>query len=121
MKPPLIVGPELWGETPENVNTFNENVIELGTPVAVWPIISCLNCKYCNNKQYNLCTDITEIGSTVDSPFAELVMILEEILLVVYSISLPAGLSNEESALIDPLTCCINGFSQMGRKIAKAR
>ena len=72
MKPPLIVGPELCGETLENVNTFNENVIELGTPVAVWHIISCLNCKYCNNKQYNLCTVITEIGSTVDSPFAEL-------------------------------------------------
>jgi hypothetical protein len=48
-------------------------------------------------------------------------MILEEILLVVYSILLPAGLSNEESALIDPLTCCINGFFQMGRKIVEAR
>jgi L-iditol 2-dehydrogenase len=108
------------GETLENLNTFNENVIELGTPFAVWPIISCLNCKYCNNKQYNLYTDITKIGSTVDSPSAELVMILE-ILLVIYSISLPAGLSNEEAALIDALTCCINGFSQMGRKSAKAR
>ena len=31
-------------------------------------------------------------------------MILEEILLVIYSISLPAGLSNEEAALIDPLS-----------------
>jgi L-iditol 2-dehydrogenase len=121
VKPPVILGHELCGEILETVNTHNGKVIQSGTRVAVSPIISCLNCRYCNNKQYNLCTNLREIGSTVDGGFAEYVKIPEQTLQIGGIVPIPAGLTNEEAALIEPLACCINGFSQMGKINCESR
>src|SRR5687768_18464503 len=62
VRTPVILGHELCGEILETVRAHNGKVIESGTRVVVCPIISCLNCKYCKSEQYNLCTNLREIG-----------------------------------------------------------
>lgn len=112
--PPIILGHELCGESLETISTANGKVIKAGTRVAVSPIIPCLKCEYCHRKEYNLCINLREIGSTNDGGFAEYVKIPEQILRIGGLISIPDSLSNEEAALLEPLACCLNGFSHIG-------
>jgi L-iditol 2-dehydrogenase len=112
--PPIILGHELCGESMETITMAKGKVIKAGTRVAVSPIIPCLICEYCHNKQYNLCINLREIGSTIDGGFAEYVKIPEEILRIGGLISIPDTLSSEEAALLEPLACCLNGFFHIG-------
>jgi L-iditol 2-dehydrogenase len=41
-------------------------------------------------------------------------MIPEEILKIGGLVSVPNNLGNEEATLLEPLACCLNGFSQIG-------
>lgn len=118
--PPVILGHEICGQIDKDVlvsNTTNDaradTKIKSGSRVAVSPIIPCINCKYCSNKKYNLCINLKEIGSSIDGGFAEYVRIPEEILRIGGIVSVPDHLSDEEAALLEPLACCLNGFSNM--------
>jgi L-iditol 2-dehydrogenase len=73
-----------------------------------------LKCVYCASKQYNLCKNLKEIGSTVNGGFAEYINIPKQILEIGGIAPIPDCLTNEEAALIEPLSCCINGFSHIG-------
>jgi L-iditol 2-dehydrogenase len=114
VKPPVILGHELTGEILQSVRIHNGNIIPSGTRISILPLISCLNCKYCIKKQYNLCINLREIGSTIDGGFAEYIKIPEEILKIGGIVTIPDNITNEEAALLEPLACCMNGFSQMG-------
>jgi L-iditol 2-dehydrogenase len=119
--PPIILGHELCGETVKSTNpirtttntTSNDIIIKEGSRVAVCPVIPCLNCRYCYNKQYNLCINLKEIGSTVDGGFAEYIKIPKNIVQIGGLVSVPDNLSNEEAALLEPLACCLNAFSDI--------
>lgn len=117
---PVILGHEICGEIEEDItigSTSSERsteTIEAGSRVAISPIIPCLKCIYCDNRQYNLCSNIREIGSTINGGFAEYVGIPKNILQVGGLVPVPASLSSEEAALLEPLACCINGFWHMG-------
>jgi L-iditol 2-dehydrogenase len=128
--PPIILGHEFCGEilkaaTPINATTTtttttnsNDNIIiKEGSRVAVCPVIPCLNCRYCYNKQYNLCINLKEIGSTVNGGFAEYVKIPKNVIQIGGLVSVPDNLSNEEAALLEPLACCLNAFSHIGQII----
>jgi L-iditol 2-dehydrogenase len=120
--PPIILGHELCGEilkTITTTTTSNDVIIKEGSRVAVCPVIPCLNCRYCYNKQYNLCINLKEIGSTVDGGFAEYVKIPENIIQIGGLVSVPNNLSNEEAALLEPLACCLNAFSHIGQIITE--
>ncbi|CAN5213909.1 zinc-dependent dehydrogenase [soil metagenome] len=117
--PPIILGHEICGEILETVfigedryNTKKTRTIESGTRVAVCPIIPCLTCIYCLSCQYNLCINLKEIGSTTDGGFAEYVYIPDQILEIGGLVEVPTHLSNEEVVLLEPLACCLNGFSK---------
>src|SRR5438132_13763329 len=118
--PPVILCNEICGEIEEDItigSTSSERsteTIEAGSRVAISPIIPCLKCIYCDNKQYNLCSNIREIGSTINGGFAEYVRIPKNILQVGGLVPVPASLSSEEAALLEPLACCRNGFWHMG-------
>src|SRR5713101_2637636 len=108
--PPVILGHEICGEIDKDVvvtNTANnvrtQTTIKAGSRVAVSPIIACLNCKYCYNKEYNLCINLKEIGSSINGGFAEYVRIPEQILRIGGIVSVPDNLSDEEAALLEPL------------------
>ena len=112
--PPVVLGHEICAETDKTITIGNRTRIKGGSRVAVSPIIPCLNCKYCYNKQYNLCLNLKEIGSTINGGFAEFVRIPEQILKIGGLVPIPDDLSDEEAALLEPLSCCLNGFSRIG-------
>jgi L-iditol 2-dehydrogenase len=116
--PPIILGHEICGQTIEDI-TIRDHLgsgteLRSGSRVAISPIIPCLKCVYCANKQYNLCNDLKEIGSSVNGGFAEYINIPKQILEIGGIAPIPDCLTNEEAALIEPLSCCINGFSHIG-------
>jgi L-iditol 2-dehydrogenase len=116
--PPIVLGHEICGQTIEDI-TIRDHLgsgteLRSGSRVAISPIIPCLKCVYCANKQYNLCNDLKEIGSSVNGGFAEYINIPKQILEIGGIAPIPDCLTNEEAALIEPLSCCINGFSHIG-------
>ncbi len=114
VRPPMILGHELCGEILETVRTQNGNIISAGTRVAVCPLIPCLDCHYCRNGYYNLCTELNEIGSSLDGGFAQYVMIPDQITRIGGLVPVPDILGDEEAALLEPLACCLNGLSRTG-------
>src|SRR5215469_15253030 len=56
--------------------------LKAGSRVVTSPVIPCINCNYCDNKKYNLCTNLTEIGSSIDGGFVENVRIPKNILYI---------------------------------------
>src|SRR5581483_9732979 len=70
---------------------------------------------------YNLCNNLKEIGSSVNGGFAEYINIPKQILELGGIATIPDCLTNEEAALIEPLSCCINGFSHIGYPLETER
>lgn len=130
--PPIILGHEICATTKDDISIQNpvaatndipsSIIIKAGSRVAVSPIIPCLNCIYCENKEYNLCTNLKELGSNINGGFAEYIKIPENILKVGGLVPVPDNLSDEEAALLEPLACCLNGFFHiMGSPITKLK
>jgi L-iditol 2-dehydrogenase len=123
VRAPVVLGHEICGELVESPSFSispsypDEDVYKLdlveGTRVVLSPVVPCLNCMYCNSGQYNLCTNLAEIGSSIDGGFAEFVRIPNNTLRIGGLIPLPNTLPNEESTLIEPLACCLNGFKRI--------
>lgn len=109
VRPPVTLGHEICGEVVQDLPS-----IDRGTRVAVYPIMPCLDCKYCFRRLYNLCANRKEVGSSIDGGFAEYIAIPKEILKVGGLIPIPDAISSEEAALIEPLACCLNGFARLG-------
>jgi L-iditol 2-dehydrogenase len=120
VNPPVILGHEICGEIDQDITICSisskkgKETLKAGSRVVISPVIPCLKCNYCDNKQYNLCTNITEIGSSIDGGFAENVRIPKNILDIGGIVPIPDCICSEEAALLEPLACCLNGFSQMG-------
>lgn len=68
---------------------------------------------YCHNKLYNLCNNLKEIGSSINGGFAEYIKIPKKVIQLGSIIPVPDNLSDEEAALLEPLSCCLNGFSKV--------
>ena len=84
-----------------------------GSRVAVCPLIPCLNCKYCQIGDYNLCINLREIGSSSDGGFAEYITIPEHLIRIGGLVPVPDNLTDEEAALLEPLACCLNSYYRM--------
>ncbi|MGD9534308.1 MAG: alcohol dehydrogenase catalytic domain-containing protein [Candidatus Nitrosocosmicus sp.] len=112
VKPPIILGHEISAET---TSAYKGKNIELkpNTRVCIYPIIPCLQCWYCENSLYNLCSNLTEIGSTINGGFAEYILIPNKMFEIEGVVPIPDSISNEEASLIEPLACCINGINQV--------
>ncbi len=117
VKPPVILGHELCGETTETLIT-NTTQINSGTRVVVCPIIPCLDCYYCKSKKYNLCSYLKELGSTVNGGFSQYLNIPNSTLRVGGIIPIPPSIVDDQAVLLEPLSCCLNGISRLG-KISK--
>jgi L-iditol 2-dehydrogenase len=74
---------------------------------------------FCHDGLYNLCVNLKEIGSSVNGGFAEFVNIPQNILKIGGLVEVPDNLSDNEAALLEPLACSLNGFSQMGPIVKK--
>lgn len=114
VKPPMVLGHEICAEA-----TGDLGPVKAGTRVAVYPVKPCLACRYCRQGRYNLCTHISEIGSTIDGGFAEYIEVPKEIIKIGGLVPVPDSLSDDEASLIEPLACCLNGFSQINGTVDK--
>lgn len=110
--PPIILGHEICAETTTGYRGKNFN-INSNSRVSVYPIIPCFDCWFCTNKKYNLCSNLMEIGSTIDGGFAEYIKVPKQVFEMGGIIPVPEEVSNEEASLIEPLACCINGINQI--------
>ena len=112
VNPPVILGHEICAETTSEFEGQNFS-IKARQRVSLYPVIPCLYCWYCNHKKYNLCSNLKEIGSTLNGGFAEYISIPRSVLEIGGVIPVLENVTNEEASLIEPLACCINGINQI--------
>lgn len=106
---PSIIGHEFSGEVIEGGGRFAP-----GQRVGVCPAIPCGHCPQCQRGRENLCPDLQAIGYEVDGAFAELIRIPARALDMGNAHVLPDHVSHEEAALIEPLSCVLNGQNKVG-------
>lgn len=95
-QPPLVMGHEFGGviaAVGERVGDF-----EIGDRVVVQPLLTCGKCENCRAGLANICTNRSGLGMNVNGAYAEAVRVPQKLLH-----RLPAGMSWEQSALVEPL------------------
>jgi L-iditol 2-dehydrogenase len=92
-----IIGHEFSGFVVDKGNSVND--VELNERVTAWPIIPCHECKYCKMGFTHLCEDKLPWPGA----FSEFINVpLENV------VKIPAQLSNEEAAMVEPLACAVH-------------
>jgi len=102
---PVAVGHELSGD----VLRIGSEVSRLreGDRVVVEPVITCGQCYFCRKGEYNLCTQISFQYRKGQGGFAPYFIAKED-----WVHQLPAGVSYEEGALIEPLSVSHHAFKK---------
>ncbi len=103
---PLTPGHEFSGTVAE-VGTAVKD-LKPGDQVAVDPSLFCGECYYCRKLQGNHCLNWGAIGDTVSGAFAEFVKVPAR-----NCYRLPDGMSFNEAALIEPLSCVVYGQKRL--------
>lgn len=107
---PVILGHELSGviaQAGANAAGYRE-----GMAVAVAPNMGCGICDLCVSGNTHLCNAYQALGINLHGGFAEYVKIPEAAVRQGNITLIPAGLSFEEAAIAEPLSCAYNGFSR---------
>jgi L-iditol 2-dehydrogenase len=95
---PLILGHESAGRVVELGEGATKHAV--GDRVALEPGVPCGRCRECRAGRYNLCADVQFFATPpIDGAFAEFVAIHED-----FAFTLPDSLSDEEGALMEPLS-----------------
>ena len=106
--PPAITGHEIVG-TVHEIGAGVHGGVVIGQRVVVATVVGCGKCIYCQRKQYNLCDSFTALGYDYAGGFAEYVKIPAAAVAQGNIIPIPGSISVERAALIEPLSCCLNG------------
>ncbi|MCL4467261.1 MAG: alcohol dehydrogenase catalytic domain-containing protein [Chloroflexi bacterium] len=107
---PGIIGHELAGDVAELADPVAN--FRVGDRVCVAPIIACGHCYYCTHGLENLCGDQQIIGYNHSGGFAEYVRVPARAVAAGNVFRLPPGVTYEEGALVEPLSCCVNGHEK---------
>jgi L-iditol 2-dehydrogenase len=105
--PPRINGHELCGRIVElgpDCAGFS-----VGERVSVVPAIGCGQCPSCRKGYTNLCDQLQTIGFQFDGGFAEYMEVPAVAFRRGHVYKTPAGVSDEEAALAEPIACVVNG------------
>jgi L-iditol 2-dehydrogenase len=95
---PLVLGHESAGRVVELGEGTTKHAV--GDRVALEPGVPCGRCRECRAGRYNLCPDVVFFATPpIDGAFAEFVTIHED-----FAFALPEALSDEEGALMEPLS-----------------
>ncbi|MXN54345.1 alcohol dehydrogenase catalytic domain-containing protein [Shinella sp. AETb1-6] len=111
---PSILGHEFAGEVVENGGHSN---FSCGDAVAVCPAIPCGYCDYCKRGYENICQNLTAIGYEIDGAFAEYIRIPARAVEAHNVFKIPANLSWEKAALVEPLSCVLNGQEKISVEV----
>ncbi|HNS31468.1 MAG TPA: zinc-dependent dehydrogenase [bacterium] len=107
--PPAVIGHEISGTVAQIGSGVNEPGLKVGDKVTVVTSIGCGKCKMCIKGLYNLCPDTKAIGYFYPGGFAEYVSVPAEGVKQKSVLKLPDNISLKEGALIEALSCAING------------
>jgi L-iditol 2-dehydrogenase len=110
--PPLVLGHEFCGEVAEvgdQVSGFNT-----GDAVAVYPLISCGQCRFCKSNQENICPDRRVYGLDFHGGLAEYVSAPAHCLF-----KLPDDLSFLEGSLVEPLANAVHVVGKCGNAVGQ--
>jgi 2-desacetyl-2-hydroxyethyl bacteriochlorophyllide A dehydrogenase len=104
---PLIPGHEYAGPVAELGPGVTE--LQAGDLISADPNITCGQCPYCRRGKNHLCLNLQAVGVTRAGGFAEF-----SVVPVTHAYRLPAGMTAEEGALIEPLACALRGRQRGG-------
>jgi L-iditol 2-dehydrogenase len=107
--PPVVLGHEYAGV----VESAGPGVPagKSGLRVAIDPNISCGACFFCRRGLVHLCSNLRALGVDIDGGMAEFCIVPEKQLHPI-----PAGMSTEASAFIEPVSCAIHGIDRANIK-----
>jgi len=111
---PMILGHEGVGEIVE----VGEGVtsLQVGQRVAIEPGKACGKCRWCREGRYNLCVDMTFMGTPpVDGCFCEYVAWPQE-----FVFPLPDNVSYEEASLLEPLAVGVYSTDMAGVRMGES-
>ena len=110
--PPTITGHEMVGE----VHELGAGVagLKTGQRVIAAAVIGCGQCLYCRRGKSNLCDDFTALGYQYPGGFAEYMKVPARAVAAGNVMPIPDGMSPDRAALIEPLTCVLNGQEFLG-------
>jgi L-iditol 2-dehydrogenase len=106
--PPAITGHEIVGSVYE-IGAGVHGGLQTGQHAIVATVVGCGNCVYCQRQQYNLCDSFKAIGYDYAGGFAEYIKVPAAAVAQGNVIPIPASMSVERAALIEPLSCVLNG------------
>jgi len=105
---PLIPGHEFAGEV-VNIGETESCSVKVGDRVAVFPLIPCGKCIYCQIGEYAQCDDYDYLGSRRDGGFAEYVVAPIENLVPV-----PDNVDFECAAMTEPASVALHALRRTG-------
>jgi 2-desacetyl-2-hydroxyethyl bacteriochlorophyllide A dehydrogenase len=100
---PIVLGHEYSG----TVTAVGSEILTLsvGQRVAIDPNVTCGLCSYCRRSLPHLCTSLSPLGIARRGGYAERSAVPER-----NAHPIPDGVSLEEAALAEPLSCCVRGM-----------
>ena len=103
-KAPLIMGHEFSGILENDTDTLKK-----GTPVTIYPLISCGECTPCKTGNSHVCNTLGLYGIDKDGGMAEYAFVPQENV-----VKLPEGISLELGALIEPIAVAVHTLRETG-------
>jgi threonine dehydrogenase-like Zn-dependent dehydrogenase len=103
-----VLGHELSGEIVEVGEQVSWPCI--GMRVSLSPNIGCGHCDNCIQGNTHICADYLGFGVGIDGGFAEYMLIPEAAIRQGNVVELPDGISYEEAAVNEPLSCAYRGM-----------
>lgn len=103
--PPLVLGHEFSGDV---IERGNSNQFDTGLSAAVYPLLYCGNCRYCDSGHENLCPSRRVFGLDLHGALAEYVAVPEECVF-----PLPFGMTYVEATLVEPLANALHVVSRI--------
>jgi len=111
LQPPQTIGHEISGtiaELGKNVSGYRK-----GDRVTIVTEVGCRRCRFCRQGRQNLCENFRAIGYHLAGGFAEYILIPEIAVKQSCVLPIPDSMSFEEAALVEVLSCVINGQDYM--------
>lgn len=103
---PLVIGHEFAGGVVGCGEGVSDSLI--GKRVGVFPLIPCRKCRSCRNKQYEMCTGYSYLGSRTHGGFAEYVTVPAWNL-----VELEEGTTYEQAAMLEPMAVAVHAMRRL--------
>ncbi|CAN7580066.1 alcohol dehydrogenase catalytic domain-containing protein [Caballeronia sp. LjRoot34] len=110
---PLIPGHEFSGTIAEMGSSVSG--LHIGQAVTADINLGCRSCFYCRKNEILNCTKMVQIGIHVDGGMAEYVRVPAHAV-----VPLPAAMSLQEGAMVEPLSCIVRAFRKSQLRLAES-